>query len=297
MNSIWRIAFSIASLCYAAQAFSESYTVPEYQAPAVQSLQATTLREFSAAEADQGVAVDKAFFYAVDNTVIGKYRRENGEFVERWIGPKHGLIRHMNSCYADSTKLWCANSNYSQVPMASSIEIFSTKTLEHLDSHSLGITDEGSLVWFDGITLKNKQRGFIAGFAHYSKKGGLPHKGNPYSATVLFDEQWRRLGGWAYPQSILERMHPYSASGGAVSPQGLLYVMGHDLPEMYVLAKPSMGPTLLHLATISIEAEGQAFAFDPTHDDQVWVIDRRAKKVRVIKLPPPPALPENARRF
>lgn len=261
-------------------AFAEPYTVPEYKAPEIVRAQARTLNTFEAPEADQGVAVDRNFFYAVDNTVIGKYDRETGEFVERWISAKKGLIRHLNSCMYQKGKLLCANSNYSLTPMASSVEIFSTKSLQHIDSHSLGITDEGSFVWFDSI-----KQGYIAGFAHYSKKGGEPHKGNPYSALVMYDKQWRRMGGWAYPESVLKRMHPYSASGGALSSEGYLYIMGHDLPEMYVLAKPKMGPTLLHLATIELEAEGQAFSFDNKDKRKIWVIDRRKKLVRAIQLP------------
>lgn len=258
----------------------EAYSVPEYQAPNVIQLQAKTIKTFNAPEADQGVAVDKSYFYAVDNTVIGKYHRKTGDFVKRWISPKRGLIRHMNSCYTEKGKLWCANSNYSLTPMASSIEVFDSKSLEHIYSHSLGITDEGSLVWFDKVN-----EGFIAGFAHYSKKGGEIFKSHEYSSVVLFDKSWRRMGGWAFPNTVLERMAPYSASGGVISKNGYLYIMGHDLPEMYVLGKPKMGPTLLHLATIELEAHGQAFSFDPKHENHVWVIDREAKKVKVIRLP------------
>ncbi|TVZ40462.1 hypothetical protein P886_4893 [Alteromonadaceae bacterium 2753L.S.0a.02] len=271
---------------------SSDFTQPDYQPPVIQQLSATTLREFEALEADQGVAVDKRYFYAVDNSVIAKYERNSGKFIERWIGPKHGLIRHMNSCLAMQRKLWCANSNYSLTPMASSVEIFNTTPLEHDSSHSLGLMDAGSLVWFDKVNS-----GFIVGFAHYSKKGGEPYKSSEYSSVLLLDKQWRRSGGWAFPKSILERMKPYAASGGALGPKGLLYVMGHDLPEMYVLAKPTMGPVLLHIATIKLQAEGQAFSFDPRNPQQIWVVDRHAKKVRVIQLPPPPHIPKHAAAF
>ena len=78
---------------------------------------------------------------------------------------------------------------------------------------------------------------------------------------MTFDAEWRRTGGWLFPPSALERMAPYAASGGAIGPDGWLYLLGHDRPEMYVVARPSMGPTMIHLATIDLEAEGQAFAW------------------------------------
>ena len=40
------------------------------------------LRRFKAAEANQGVAVDAEFFYAIDNHAIGKYRKDTGA---RWV--------------------------------------------------------------------------------------------------------------------------------------------------------------------------------------------------------------------
>ncbi len=54
-------------------------------APApVLELVARTLRSYAAPEADQGVAVDRDFFYAIDNRLIVKYRRDTGAAVARW---------------------------------------------------------------------------------------------------------------------------------------------------------------------------------------------------------------------
>lgn len=251
-----------------------------YKAPDVQHLSAKTLRTYQAAEADQGVAADRQSFYAVDNTVIAKYDIATGRRLRDWAGPKDGMIRHMNSCLVDDGRLWCANSNYSLTPMGSSIEIFDAATLSHVDSHSLGLTDEGSLTWFDRY-----RGGWIAGFAHYDQTGGLPYKDHRYSSVVTFDAEWRRTGGWLFPASVLERMAPYAASGGAIGPDGWLYLLGHDRPEMYVVARPSMGPTLIHVATIAIEAEGQAFSWAQDGSRTVFVVDRRQGLVRTIALP------------
>lgn len=201
-----------------------------------------------------------------------------GALVARWVTPKNGLVRHLNSCFEHERRLHCANSNYSETPHGSSAEIFDTDTMRHVDTHSLGMTEEGSLTWFD-----HYRGGWIAGFAHYSENGGVKFKDHTFSSVVTYDAQWGRTGGWLFPKPVVERMAPYAASGGAIGPDGLLYILGHDRPEMYVLARPAMGPTLIHVATIGVEAEGQAFAF--AEGRNIFAIDRRKGAVRQIILP------------
>jgi len=263
-----------------AQAPRAAIQGPDYKAPEIRRLTARTLRVFEAPEADQGVAADARHFYAIDNTVIAKYEIGSGARVAQWVGPRDGLIRHMNSCLADAGKIWCANSNYAQTPMGSSIEVFETGRLDHADTHSLGMLDEGSLTWFDRY-----RGGWIAGFAHYDQTGGLAFKDHRFSSVVTFDADWRRTGGWLLPATALDRMAPYAASGGAIGPDGWLYLLGHDRPEMYVVARPPMGPTLIHIATIDLEAEGQAFSWAQDSTRTVFTIDRRKGLVRMIDLP------------
>jgi hypothetical protein len=253
---------------------------PVYTPPEVQRLVAKTLRVYEAPEADQGVAADSRHFYAVDNTVIAKYEVATGKAAGTWMGPAGGLIRHMNSCLANGGRLWCANSNYSQTPMGSSVEVFDTASLDHVDSHSLGMTEEGSLTWFDRY-----RGGWVAGFAHYDQDGGLRYKNHTFSSVVTFDAEWRRTGGWLIPAGALERMAPYAASGGAIGPDGWLYLLGHDRPEMYVVGRPTMGPTLIHIATIDLEAEGQAFSWAQDNSRTIFAIDRRKGLVRRIEIP------------
>ena len=254
--------------------------LPEYRAPQVARLTARTLRTFDAPEARQGVAADRRHFYPIDNTEVAKYQIASGRRVGGWRGPRNGLIRHLNSCVVHSASLWCANSNYSQTPMGSSIEVFETAAMTHVNSHSLGMRDEGSLTWFDRF-----RDGWIAGFAHYDVTGGVPFKDHRFSSVVTFDAEWRRTGGWLFPPSVIERMAPYAASGGAIGPDGWLYLLGHDRPEMYVVARPPMGPTMMHVATIDLEAEGQAFAWAQDGTRTIVAIDRRKGQVRIIALP------------
>jgi hypothetical protein len=247
--------------------------------PQVPSLTARTLRVYDAPEASQGVAADRSHFYAVDNSRLAKYEIASGNAVTKWAAP-YGLISHLNSCLADGGRLWCANSNFPETPMGSSVEIFDAATLNHAASVSLGMLDEGSLTWVDRY-----RGGWIAGFAHYDGRGGLAFKDHTYSSVVAFDAEWRRTGGWLLPEGVLERMAPYAASGGAVGPDGWLYLLGHDRPEMYVVARPPMGPTLIHLATIALEAEGQAFSWAQDGSRTVFTIDRRKRLVRCIEIP------------
>lgn len=261
--------------------FGQGLELPTLQQTPIQYLQAEEIARYSAAEAGQGAAADSEHFYAIVNTAIGKYRKADGEFVSRWASARNGPIRHLNSCYAEDDLLYCSNSNFPEVPMASSIEIFDVDSMTHLRSYSLGILEEGSLTWFERLG-----DGWIAGFAHYDESGGLDYKDHSFASIVRFDNQWRRLGGWMIPESAIARMQPYAASGGAIGADGLLYLTGHDRPEMYVLGAPTMGPKLQHIATITIDVEGQAFAWDKSDSSRVvYGISRPNREVRAFRLP------------
>jgi hypothetical protein len=284
MTSPARVAATALALSAAALAAQEV-------AP-LQSGALSLVREYPAAEARQGAAADARHVYAIVNSAIGKYDKATGARVAGWSLPRSGPIRHINSCFAERDRLWCANSNFPEVPMGSSVEVFDTRTMMHIESRSLGLTEEGSLTWFDRLN-----GGWIAGFAHYDERGGVGHKGHRYGAIVTFDADWRRTGGWLLPDAVLERMKPHAASGGALGPDGLLYVMGHDRPEIYVLAKPKLGPVLVHLATFGIAAEGQAFAWDKSAARRLVAISRPNGVVRSFDVPPVRLDHPNAARF
>jgi hypothetical protein len=266
--------------------------LPPLEKREVPRLKALMERVYGAPEARQGVAVDATHFYALVNTAIGKYERSSGRLVARWAGPRGGLIRHLNSCTVVAADLVCAHSNHPEVPMGSSVEIWDTATMAHKASHSLGNRDEGSLTFVEPMA-----GGWLLGFAHYSDETGVPFKSSDYSALIRVDSEWRRTGGWLIPPAIRKRMAPQAASGGAIGPDGLLYLFGHTLPEMYVLAQPAMGAELIHLATIDLDAGGQAFAFDPLEPRRIFAIERQRGEVRAFRLPEIGALPADARLF
>ncbi|NLS94284.1 MAG: hypothetical protein GXX96_19160 [Planctomycetaceae bacterium] len=238
------------------------------------------LHRFDAPEAVQAVAVDDAHFYAIANTVIGKYEKESGKLVGRWKASEETPLKHMNAGIVLEGKLYCAHSNYPHVPEASSVEIFDTATLEHVGSHSFGIY-EGSLTWVDW-----HDDAWWAVFAHYSSKAGDDPFAKPtaYTSLVKFDPQWRRMAGWTFPEELLERFTPQSCSGGGWGPDGQLYSTGHDLAEIYQLELPEAGSTLVLKKIIPVEITGQGVAWDKSRPGVLYGINRAKKQVIVSEI-------------
>lgn len=240
---------------------------------------AQTLSRLPAPEANQGVAADGTFVYAVGNSEIGKYDRRTGQKVGEWKGDP-ATFPHLNSCAVIARELVCASSNYPAVPMASTVEVFDPDAMVHKRSIPLG-AQPGSLTWID-----RRDGAWWAGFANYDGKGGEPGRDHRFTTLLRFDDRWKVTGAWTFPQSVLDRFKPRSASGGVWGGDGRLYVTGHDRPEVYVLQVPRRGNELVHVATIPIEAQGQAIAFDPTHPGVLYGISRERREVIEMQLPP-----------
>ena len=240
---------------------------------------AQILSRLPAPEANQGVAVDPGFIYAIDNSVIAKYDRATGQKVAAWTGDA-ATFPHLNSCAVIGTELVCASSNYPTTPMQSSVEVFDPVTMTHLRSVALGV-QPGSLTWID-----RRENAWWACFANYDGKGGEPPRDHRHTTLVKFDDQWRRLEGWALPPTVLDRIAPMSISGGGWGPDGKLYLSGHDLPELYVMQLPDGGGVLDHLDTIGMEAEGQAIDWDESQPGMLYGITRRTKEILAMKVPP-----------
>lgn len=236
-------------------------------------------KRFSAREATQAVAADHSHFYAISNSVVAKYDQESGERVALWEADDERPLRHLNSAFIRNGKLFCAHSNYPQWPETSSIEVWDTKTMRHIESHSLGIRYEGSLTWIEPL-----EDGWLAVFANYSKKvNDNPNaKSHHHTQLVKFDHKWRRMAGWAFPKSVLDRFDPHSCSGGCIGPDGSLYCTGHDLGEVYKLHFPSAGSTLRLTETLKAPITGQGIAF---YETQLWGIDRAKRQVVVSEHP------------
>lgn len=276
-----RLALLLAVAVLAAGAAS-AQPAPQPEPAPVPVLKSEVVKRWKAPEATQGVAVDAKHFYAVSNFRIAKYDKATGATVAEWTGDR-ARFPHINSCEVIGGELVCANSNFPELPMTSSVEFFDPVKMVHLRTVSLG-QQIGSLTWVD-----RKDGFWWAAFANYDGKGGEPGRGHRYTQLVKFDDQWRRLEGWSFPASVTARFEPMSSSGGGWGPDGRLYVTGHDNSELYVLALPKGGSKLDHLATIEAAIEGQAVTFDKSRPGLLYGISRPNREVVVLRLPPVPA--------
>src|SRR3989344_3514330 len=138
----------------------------EFLAAAVLALSpAETLSRLPAPEANQGVAVDPAFIYAVDNSTIAKYDRATGQKVAAWAGDP-ATSPPLNSCAVMGPELVCASSNYPSMPMQGSVEVFDPAAMTHLRSIAIA-PQPGSLTWVD-----RRADGGGGWFAHYDGRRG-----------------------------------------------------------------------------------------------------------------------------
>ncbi len=226
-----------------------------------------------APEAHQGVAVDAEYVYAIGSDVIGKYDKVTGEVVKRWQASERVPLHHLNSGVVLEGKLYCAHSNYPALPMTSSIEIWDTETLEHVDSHSFGIR-YGSCTWID----RHEGYWWVL-FAHYGGNKGYPDKDVSWTTLIKFDDTWQEREGFVFPASVLERFQPYSCSGGSWGPDNLLYCTGHDHPELFVMRLPEAGSELILEGVVHFGIDGQGIAFDRSGTGLLYGIIRDERAV------------------
>ena len=249
------------------------------------------LRRFKAPEAGQGVAVDREFFYAINNHTIGKYRKATGERVAGWEGGAGGEIIHLNAGFVRAGRIYGVHSNYPGVPMLSSLEFFDTASLQHVGSHSFGRMD-GSFTWLDRAPASATGAGagrWIACFVHYGNRAAEPNRDAAWTQIIAMDDDWRRTAGWALPAELIARFggRGYSASGGAFGPGGFLYLTGHDNTELYVVTWPQAGSLMKWIATVPFSSEGQAFCWDAHEDGVLYSVLKRTKEVVVGRVTRP----------
>ena len=237
------------------------------------------IRRFDVPEARQGVAVDAEHFYAITNRAVAKYTKATGTLVKRWEASDATPLVHLNAGLVIDGKLYCAHSNYPDYPDTSSVEIWDADSLEHVGTHSFGITD-GSLTWID-----SHDGAWWAVFAHYSKHVGKKGRtqGTPWTRLVKLDQDWRLEQSWLFPEELIRRFEPSSNSGGMWGPDGLLYCTGHDEAELYRLTLPSSGSVLRLRDVIPVSFPGQAFAWDRSEQGIIYGVDKSSRRVVVLQ--------------
>ncbi|WP_350280508.1 hypothetical protein [Kribbella sp. HUAS MG21] len=246
---------------------------------------ATPLKSYPAFDANQAIAVDKQYFYAVNNVTVTKHDRRTGEPLLQFAGDTAGPFKHLDSGVVVGGKLYATHSNYPEWPMESSIEVFDTRTMRHVDTFSFGIY-RGSLTWLDRY-----DGAWWAGFANYDKiqDGMTEPYGETYNTQVVkLNDKFEPLQSWTIPKPILDRFKPMSNSGGSWGPDGRLWLTGHDLGEAYAMELPVAGSELRWIATVELpDVQGQGIAWDRSDPRQptFWAISRPKRLVHTFSMP------------
>ncbi len=279
-----RTRLALAAVVAAASVALASQAITQAQPVEPQVLDARLLRTYDAFDANQGVAVDRSYFYAVDNTTITKHRRSSGEALRQFAGAEGGPFIHMDSGAVVRGRLYASHSNYDESPMESSVEVFDARSLRHLDSHSFGI-ERGSFTWLD--RHDGDWWGTFANYDVVPDEGTMPY-GETYNTQVVrMNDRFEITAGYTIPKPILDRLKPMSNSGGSWGPDGRLWLSGHDLDEVYVMEPPRAGSKLRWIATVKLPGvEGQGIAWDLSGQrPTLWAIKRSTKQVLQFEVP------------
>lgn len=243
-----------------------------------------TIRSFSAAEATQGVAVDADSIYVIADDRIGRYDRRTQQKLAEFVGSEASPVKHMNGGVVYQGKLWCSHSNFPDIPMSSSVEVFDAKTLRHVESHSFGPfgggLNPGSLVWLD---QRPGEADWYVCFGHYNAKGGEPGMLNNRTVLIRMDREWRPKAAYSFPKELIERLDGMTLSGGVWGQDGKLYATGHHAPEIYVLALPKAGAFLKLERVIASPVEGQGLAIDNA-TGELFQMRRKDRSIYVLDL-------------
>ncbi len=239
---------------------------------------AEEVRRWAAAEANQAVAADQEFLYAIGNHVIGKYEKKTGKRVAGWYCEHGKPLIHLDSGVVYEDVLYCAHSNFPGLPMVSSIEMWETRTMRHAGSHSFGIF-AGSATWCD----IHEGRRYV-NFAHYRTTADESTRDPRWTTLIQLDPEWQQRQAWIYPEEVVSKLGQYSISGGVFTPDHKLFCTGHDNPEVYVLGFPKGGSSLVLEDVFPIPMEGQGIALDPSEPGILYGIDRAKREIVVARI-------------
>jgi hypothetical protein len=101
---------------------------------------------------------------------------------------------------------------------------------------------------------------------------------------VQYDADWKPGRVLAFPSELIARFGRHSNSGGGFGPDALLYVTGHDAPEIYALRIPSQGQTLALVGIAPAPITGQGIAWDRASPASLWGIVRGHRQVRRLTI-------------
>ena len=223
-----------------------------------------SVQRFHAPQANQAAAADREFFYAIGSRGITKYDRNTGEVVAK----SSGKAKHLNSGYFHQGKLLCAHSNFPTLPEQSEVLSLDPKTMRLTVYRDLG-NPGGSLTW-----VVQKKGSWWCNFAKYGKK-------NAETFVIKYDNHWKEIARYTYPQKLINQLGKYSISGGIWVGEEL-WVTGHDDPFLFRLSLPKKGSEFFYLGKTKIPFTGQGFATDPETGGLVGI--NRANKEIIFSL-------------
>ena len=223
-----------------------------------------SVQRFHAPQANQAAAADTKFFYAIGSRGITKYDRNTGEVVAK----SSGKAKHLNSGYFHQGKLLCAHSNFPTLPEQSEVLSLDPKTMRLTVYRDLG-NPGGSLTW-----VVQKKGNWWCNFAKYGKK-------NAETFVIKYDNHWKEIARYTYPQKLINQLGKYSISGGIWVGEEL-WVTGHDDPFLFRLNLPKKGSELFYLGKIKVPFTGQGIAADSETGGLVGI--NRANKEIIFSL-------------
>lgn len=233
-------------------------------------------REIPAGEAHQAAAADEKHYYAITSSSVAKYDRASGDR----IASSTGEAMHLNSGFMHEGKLLLAHSNYPLTPEKSEIKQLDPTTMQLTTYRDLGDAG-GSLTW-----VVRHQGAWWCNFAKYGKD-------NNQTALVQYNDDWKELRRFAYPEQVISQLGSMSISGG-VFVGDRLFATGHDDPIIFVLSLPTTGDKLVLEETLDCPFTGQGIAVDAATSELVG-IHRKDRKILIAKLPASEELPVTLR--
>ncbi len=203
------------------------------------------IRGLESDDAHQAAAADTAFVYAISNRRIAKLDRHTGEC----LATSEGDAEHLNSGFLWKGHVYCAHSNYPKTPERSQIMRLDPQSMRLSVFKDFGDRD-GSLTWI----LRHDDH-WWCNFAFYSNE-------NQRTSLVKFDDDWRELGVWTYPEAVIGQLGRHSLSGG-IWRGNELWVTGHDDPVIFRLRFLKESSKLEYAGRVEVPFTGQGIAEDP----------------------------------
>ncbi len=208
----------------------------------------TTDRLLASPFATQAAVADRAYVYAISNTVVAQYDRRTGRLVAQGSAAD---AKHLNSGFLYEGRIYAAHSNYPAEPHESDIRVFDPATGSLSLFHRFE-DPPGSLVW-----CIRKGGNWWCCFAQY---------GPANDRTVLIEYAdggfERELRRFTFPSEVVADWDGMSGSGG-IWDGDILLVSHHHFPVLYRLAVPETGNELVLDAAHFCPFPGQGFAADP----------------------------------